>query len=96
MAMIGTGELTLAPLDGLLIERGNPQRADGGGSCAGGTIDVFAGGVGVTEQSATFFGRPWQPTSPPRIEANINPAIHAPRFFQRGATLRIHSPDASY
>src|SRR5579862_89825 len=56
-----TGELTLAPFAGLVMLSGNPQRAAGGGSAAGGTIEVLAGGVGVTGQLATFFGSPEQP-----------------------------------
>jgi len=55
---MGTGELTLAPFAGLLIDNGNPHKAGGGGSVAGGTTDKFAGAVGVTGQSATFFGNP--------------------------------------
>jgi hypothetical protein len=58
VARIGTGELTFAPFAGLVMVRGNPQRAAGGGSVAGGTMEVFAGGVGVMGQFATFFGKP--------------------------------------
>jgi len=64
LAEIKTGEATpgeegaLCWTAGLEIARGNPQRAWGGGSGAGGTTPVFAGGVGVTEQLATFAGRP--------------------------------------
>src|SRR5579863_4683981 len=74
---MGTGELTFAPFAGLLTESGNPQKAAGGGSVAGGTIEVLAGGVGILGQSATFLGRPWQPASAPVINANIvAPRIH--------------------
>src|SRR5579864_7222288 len=74
---MGTGELTFAPFAGQLMESGNPQKAAGGGSVAGGTIDVLAGGVGIMGQSATFLGRPWQPASAPVINANIvAPRIH--------------------
>ena len=45
------------------MDRGNPQSAAAGGSGAGGTIVRFAGGFGVTGQSATFRGRPSHPAS---------------------------------
>src|ERR1700750_230854 len=64
VATSGTGELTLAPVPGLDIVRGKPQRAAGGGSCAGGTMVRSAGGAGVTGQSATFLGKPWHPANP--------------------------------
>lgn len=80
MAVIGTGELTEAPFSGLEIVKGKPHNAAGGGSVAGGTTEVFAGGVGVTGQLATLAGRPWHPIWPPKIRANpINSVIAMPR-----------------
>lgn len=77
VASMGTGQWTFAPFAGLLMESGNPQKEAGGGSVAGGTIDVLAGGVGVLGQSATFLGRPWQPASAPKINASmVVPRIH--------------------
>ena len=67
IARIGTGEFTLAPSPGLVIDKGKPQSAAAGGWGAGGTIDVLAGAVGVVGQLATFFGRPSQPASAPKI-----------------------------
>src|SRR5581483_642297 len=77
-ATMGTGDCTSAPLPGLEIETGNAQRAAGGGSCAGGTIVRFEGGVGVTEQLATFFGSPWHPDSEakPAPTRTHNPSQH--------------------
>src|SRR5579859_5048576 len=56
---IGTGETAAVAVAGVETVSGNGQRACGGGSLAGGTMEVFTGGVGVTGQLATFAGRPW-------------------------------------
>src|SRR5947209_16545420 len=79
-ATIGTGELTpgpvefpFAPTAGFANDTGKPQSAFGGGSGAGGTVEVSAGATGVTGQLATFDGRPWQliPTSTIRKVARV-------------------------
>jgi len=50
--------LTLAPVFGLDMVSGKPQRAGDGGSGAGGTTVRSAGGVGVIALLATFLGSP--------------------------------------
>ncbi len=56
---------------GCEIAMGNAQRAGGGGSWAGGTTEVFAGGVGVIGQLATLAGSPWQLTKTATRKANV-------------------------
>jgi hypothetical protein len=79
VATMGTGELTLAPFPGLETAKGNPHSAAGGGSVAGGTNERLEGAVGVTGQSATFFGKPSHPPNAPRTNpSKMDPMIKAP------------------
>ena len=57
-ATTDTGEVTLVPSLGLEIVKGKPQSACGAGLGAGGITEIFVGGTGVTEQLATFGGKP--------------------------------------
>src|SRR3954452_7871750 len=71
---MGTGEFTLAPSPGLLIDRGKPQRAAAGGSGAGGTSAVLAGGFGVIGQLVTFLVIPGiLPGRPKRVLTQYRP-----------------------
>ena len=91
---MGTGEGTLALFLGVAIVNGKAHSAAGGGSVAGGTTVVLVGGVGVTEQLATFAGRPWHPASIANTGANsTDPVIRAVRWLrQQQALLRISRP----
>lgn len=40
---------------------GNPHKAAGGGCIGAGIDEMSDGGVGVTGQSAMYFGSPWHP-----------------------------------
>jgi hypothetical protein len=88
------------PCTGTDIARGNAQSAFGGGSIAGGRTEVFAGGVGVIAQLATFEGSPWHPLQtnvakkiiPTRIKAHRVELIAPERCFCLRSPTCIPNP----
>src|SRR5205807_4480592 len=86
----GKGAFTLAPIVGPEMVRGKPQRAAGGGSGAGGTMERSEGGVGVMAQFATLRGRPRHPENARSQPARMTRTIRAVRSMPTpGNILRI-------